>query len=279
MNNAVFEKKHVLIVSDEPRALAELKMELMDCFDVTIAASSSAVISALEMYNVALVIIHIGDNRDAAFSVFDGIAEFVKNNSVPVMFLASKDNETDETNAFAVGAVDYTVNRRSTATALISRINHRIIASEAEKRISSGCGKELPTAAFPESDADGRTILVVDDMELNREIIAGMFEGMDGFILEFAEDGEDAVAKFAQSPTKFSLVLMDIQMPVMDGIDATKAIRKLDCENARTIPIVALSAADEEEETVEYLNAGMNGFLKKPMSYDQLVNTVSKHCI
>jgi len=68
MGNIFVEKKRVLVVSEDPHALVEIKVELMDYFDVSIAAASPAVLTALEMFNMALVIIYIGENRDGAFS-------------------------------------------------------------------------------------------------------------------------------------------------------------------------------------------------------------------
>ena len=271
---SIEQKKHVLAVSDEPRVLAELKMELMELFDVSIAATSSAVFNALDMYSMAVIVIHIGENRDNAFAVFAEISEAAKSKGVPVMFLADHDDATDEMSAFDVGAVDYAIRRHGGSDSLRRRISLRIRASESESR---------EPAPMSPIDADetvliGKTILVVDDVDLNRELIDGMLGDIDGLTLDFAVDGKDAVKKFARAPERYSLILMDIQMPVMDGIYATKTIRRLNYENAREIPIVALSADDEEWDVEAYLNSGMNDHIKKPLTYDQLINTIVKHC-
>ena len=278
MGNIFVEKKRVLVVSEDPHALVEIKVELMDYFDVSIAAASPAVLTALEMFNMALVIIYIGENRDGAFSVFADISELAEKKSVPIVFLAEKGNDKDEAEAFALGAVDYTVRRRGTVNALNSRINLRIRASESEKRVSGAADGQFSSSGAPGAVIAEKTILVVDDVELNREIIAGMLIDVKGLALEFAGNGEEAVNKFAKAPDLFSLILMDVQMPVMDGFRATKTIRSLDFENAREVPIIALTANDDEGEVAKYLDSGMNGMIKKPMAYDELINLVTEYC-
>ena len=276
MSNTNTDKKRVLVISDSPRTLAELKKDLMTHFDVLIASASVSALHALEMYDVAIIVIHIGETRQTPFSVCADISESAKRENVPVMFIADKGEDTDEMEAFASGAIDYTVRRPGAAKALITRISLRISASECETYNQVGAATQLSPAVTPESALYGKTILVVEDMELNREIIAGMLHDVDGLTLDFAENGKEAVEIFAGASTQHSLILMDIQMPVMDGIEATKAIRGLDCENARDVPIVALTASDEEKETEKYLSAGMNGYLKKPMAYDQLIELVNR---
>ena len=273
MNNILTEKKHILVVSDSPRVLAEIKMVLIETFDINIAATSAAALASLEQYETAAIIINIGEARENAFTVHAGITEKTENKNIPVLFLADKGNETDEIEAFAVGAVDYTVRRPGAANALISRINLRIRASEHEKLIVNEECKP-PAPADPETILAGKTILAVDDVELNRDLIEGMFSGIKGLTVEFAVDGEDAIDKYTLQPDRYALILMDVQMPVMGGIDATKIIRGLNFANAREIPIIALTAAVEEKETASYLEAGMNDFLEKPMKHDLLLSKV-----
>ena len=272
------EKKRVLVVSDSPLTLAELKMELMDYFDVLIASASDSALHALEMYEVSIIVIHIGEHRETPFAVCADISETAKKENIPIMFIADKGKDTDETQAFESGAVDYAVRRKGAVNALITRMTLRICASENEKlSIGNDCSLASHKNAA-ESALYGKTILVAEDMELNREIIGGMLHDIEGLVLEFAEDGKDAVERFAKEPTRYSLILMDIQMPVMNGIEATKAIRSLSSENARDVPIVALTASDEEGVTEKYLSAGMNDYIKKPMAYDQLIALITAYC-
>jgi len=273
------QKKHILIVSGDPRILAEIKTELIAFFDISIAATSELALSALEKNKVAAVVICIDENREKAFTVFHGIFGSVRNKNTPIIFLAEKGNDDDETTAFALGAVDYSTRRRGTINALGNRIQLRINASEYENRVLTG---EAAPNSFddvaPELILADKTILVVEDVELNREIVAAMLSYIDGLTVDMACDGREAVAKFRENPELYALILMDVQMPVMDGLQATKAIRNLDCKRAREIPVIALTGTTEEEEIEKCLKAGMNDFLEKPMSYDKFLVLAAEHC-
>jgi len=279
MSGNPFGKKRVLIVSGEPRILAEIKMELMEHFDVSIAASGDAATSALEMNSMAAVVIYIPESCEKAFSVFADISGFVNKKKIPVIFLAEKGNDEDENAAFMVGAVDYSTRRHGTLNALISRIKLRIKASEYEKQLLSGESASSSVPADLEAVLNNKTILVVDDLELNRYIIYDMFSEIEGLTLEFAGDGREAVDKFAEEPNRYSLILMDVQMPGMDGLEATRTIRSLSCERAREIPIIAVTGGVEEREIELCLEAGMDDFIEKPMSYDKLLAVIAEHFI
>jgi len=274
------QKKHVLVVSGEPRILAEIKIELMPFFNISIAATSQLAINAMEMNEVAAVVIYIGDCRERAFSVFNSIFDSVHSKNIPIIFLAEKGNDDDETTAFAMGAVDYSTRRRGTVNALSNRIQLRINASEYERRVLAG---DISTDSFdevaPETVLFGKTILVVEDVELNREIVAAMLSGVEGLTVDLACDGKEAVEKFKENPDLYSLILMDVNMPVMDGMEATKAIRSMDCKNAREVPVIALTATTDEAEIELCLKAGMDDFLEKPMPYDRFLTIAAEHCV
>ena len=271
------DKKHILVVSNSPRVLAEIKKGLISAFEINIAATGTAALAALEKYETSAIIINIGENREDAFSVFTAISGKESHKNIPVLFLADDLSADDETEAFAAGAVDYSVRIPGALEALISRVNLRILASEAQKQLQSGENKPPAAPANPEMNLNGKTILVVDDVELNRELIEGMLCEITGLTLDFAVNGEDAIDQYTLNPERYALILMDVQMPVMDGIDATRIIRDLNFENARALPIIALTAGVEEGEIKSYLEAGMNDFLKKPMEYDKLINMVSNY--
>ncbi len=119
-------------------------------------------------------------------------------------------------------------------------------------------------------DFTGKRILVVEDNELNREIAVEVLEES-GFKTEEAQDGSIAVEKVRASvPGYYDLVLMDIQMPVMDGYEASRAIRALEDERLAAVPIVAMTANAFEEDKQAALDAGMNGHLAKPFDVDEL---------
>ena len=279
MSNDVSDKKHVLVISGDPLILAEIKMELMPHFYVSMSAASSSALNALEAYAIEAVVICIGDNSSTAFSDFHDIFEIAKGRHVPILFIAEKGNDDDETKAFAVGAVDYSARRRGTVEALVSRINLRISASEHERLLMAGESlSPTPDEISAEEALAGKTFLIVDDVGLNRELIKAMLSGIEGLTVEEAGDGKEAFEKFKKEPEKFSLILMDIQMPVMDGLEATMAIRELNNVHSKNIPIIALTAASLESEVKECLEAGMNDFIVKPMAYDDLIVMVAEHC-
>ena len=122
----------------------------------------------------------------------------------------------------------------------------------------------------------GRKILVAEDMPVNAEIMMMILE-MRGMISDHAENGKIAVEKFAASPPGFyDAVLMDIRMPVMDGLEATAAIRALDHPDAKKVPIIAMTANAFDEDVQRSLKAGMNAHLTKPADPEQLYKTLQE---
>jgi len=272
-------KKHILVVCGVPQVLAEMKKDLLDSFDVSMANSGEAARTALDVYEVSAVVIYIGESRQQAFSVFSAIYEPAKSGNIPIVFLAEKGNDNDENTAFAMGAADYSTRRQGTTKSLINRINLRINASEHEKQLMSGLETPSAAPAEPHAILIGKTILLAEDIEINRDIVAAMLGDIEGFVMDTARDGQEAVDMFKKNPCRYALILMDIQMPVMDGIEATKAIRGLGCDNARDIPIIALTADTAEKDVEHCLDAGMNDFIGKPVSLDELFAVAAEHCI
>ena len=122
----------------------------------------------------------------------------------------------------------------------------------------------------------GKRVLLVEDNELNREIAVELLE-MQGLQVESAENGKLAVELFVRSaPGYYDVVLMDIQMPVMDGYMATKKIRNLEDSDLANIPIIALSANAFEEDRKASTDAGMNGHLEKPVNVSELLKMLCK---
>ena len=135
-----------------------------------------------------------------------------------------------------------------------------------------------PSGAFPASDQtkvfEGKRILLVEDNELNTEIAIEILNEY-GFVVSTAENGQEAVEKVsAAEPGAYDLVLMDIQMPVMDGYEATRRIRALDDPQAASIPIVAMTANAFDEDKRSALKCGMNGFISKPIVLDEVIEAL-----
>ena len=133
--------------------------------------------------------------------------------------------------------------------------------------------EEVPVESTPVA---GLHVLIAEDQEMNAEVLADLLE-MEEMSSEWAENGQIAVEMFSGSEENhFDAILMDMRMPVMDGLTATREIRKLDRPDARTIPIIALTANAFEEDVQQCLQAGMNEHLSKPVDIDLLVSTLGK---
>ena len=132
----------------------------------------------------------------------------------------------------------------------------------------------LPAAG---SDFRGKRILLVEDNELNSEIAVELLNAY-GFVVDTAENGAEAVEKVKNStPGNYDLVLMDVQMPVMNGYEATKQIRALNDPALAGITILAMTANAFNEDRKKALECGMNGFLSKPIVIEELIGTLQKN--
>ena len=121
-----------------------------------------------------------------------------------------------------------------------------------------------------------RKILLVDDNDINLEIESEILRGL-GFLTDMAEDGNVAVEKVKNSqPGEYALILMDIQMPVMNGWQATRSIRMLDAPELASIPIIALSANAFESDKRASIESGMDAHLEKPINIPVLLETVAR---
>ena len=137
-------------------------------------------------------------------------------------------------------------------------------------------GSEGKTEESQKTEFAGKRILLVEDNELNLEIAAEILK-MTEVEVETAEDGSQAVAKVEKSPEGyFDMVLMDIQMPVMDGYDATRHIRQLSRSDVLTLPIVAMTANAFPEDVKKATDAGMNGHIAKPIDMSVLYQVLNR---
>ena len=125
-------------------------------------------------------------------------------------------------------------------------------------------------------DCKGKKILLVEDNSLNQEIAVTVLEEV-GFEIDVAGDGNIAVEKMeGAKPGQYDLVLMDIQMPIMNGYEATKRIRSMKSSYCRQIPIIAMTANAFEEDKALALQAGMDDYLAKPIQIDEMLRVISK---
>ena len=119
------------------------------------------------------------------------------------------------------------------------------------------------------------TVLIVDDVDINLEIASALLEPT-GITIVTINNGKEAVNLFSLEPNKYSLILMDMQMPEMDGLEATRKIRSLEIKQAANIPIIAMTANVFKEDIEKCIQAGMNGHLGKPINMNEVINVLLK---
>ena len=189
------------------------------------------------------------------------------NDDTPIIILTAYDWSDIEVEAKAAGV-----------TAFCSK---PMFMSDLRETLMRALGQKLtdaPQELLPEKNADfkDRHILLVEDNELNREIAQEILREY-GFRVDTAENGEVAVEKVSTAaPGSYDLVLMDVQMPVMDGYTATRKIRALDDPARAKLPILAMTANAFDEDRRNALESGMNGFLSKPIVIGDLVQELRK---
>ncbi len=137
--------------------------------------------------------------------------------------------------------------------------------------------KETEKSSWTEADFTGKRILLVEDNELNREIAEAILSET-GFTVEAAPDGTDAVDMVSRSEEYYyDAVLMDVQMPVMDGYEATRTIRSLPRQDVKSLPIIAMTANAMDEDKENALKSGMNAHIAKPLDIDLFLKVLGKY--
>lgn len=186
---------------------------------------------------------------------------------VPIIILSAYDWSTVEAEARSAG-VDGFISKPLFKSRLVYLFNQ---IAEKDKN------KETPVdGAFTKVELNGKRILLVEDNELNREIAEEIVGGT-GVTVESAENGKEALDKFEESDENYyDMILMDIQMPIMNGYEAVEAIRKLPRKDAAEIPIIAMTANAFTEDIQRSKNAGMNEHLTKPLDIEHLMKCLEK---
>ena len=183
----------------------------------------------------------------------------------PIIILTAYDWSDIEVEARAAGVTAFCAKPM-----FMSDIRDTLMTAIGQKQASTD-DNILPTAS---SDFRGRSILLVEDNELNSEIALAILNEY-GFQVDTAENGAEAVEKIRNSaPGDYELVLMDIQMPVMNGYEAAKQIRALDDPALAEITILAMTANAFDEDRKKALECGMDGFLSKPIVIEELIHTL-----
>ncbi len=182
---------------------------------------------------------------------------------IPILFFTAYDWREIEREALEIG-VAYFLQKPFFMSSFKNEIQ-KMMNNKGQERIPGSDEKELMA---------GRRVLVVEDIDINQMVLEKLL-GTLGAVCDIAEDGQKAVEKFTGSPAgQYDIILMDIQMPVMNGYEATRAIRASAHPEARTVPIVAMSANAFVEDVRKALDAGMNAHISKPVEFEQFKNTL-----
>ena len=188
----------------------------------------------------------------------------------------------DDTPIIILTAYDWSdIEVEAKAAGVTAFCSKPMFMSDLRETLMSALGQKPADAVqrlLPEKNADfkGKHILLVEDNELNREIAQEILREY-GFLVDSAENGAVAVEKVSTAaPGSYDLLLMDVQMPIMDGYTATRKIRALDDPARAKLPIIAMTANAFDEDRRNALESGMNGFLSKPIVIDDLVQELHK---
>ncbi|HEY4318922.1 MAG TPA: response regulator [Herbaspirillum sp.] len=196
------------------------------------------------------------------------IRRAVNDEECPIVIMATAFSMTSLACQPGAELVDAILNKPVTA----SNLYNAVIQAQRRRTASRGAQEEMANKST-ERQLEGARLLVVDDSEINREVAKRILENQ-GAIITTANDGQEAVGWLLAHPDEVDLVLMDVQMPVMDGIEATRRLRKLPQFNG--LPIVALTAGAFKSQQDTALAAGMSHFVSKPFDVPSTVALIQR---
>lgn len=271
---ADFSRLRVLAVDDDPDCLAHISL-LLDKIGVAETVTAQSCAEALEKAGQAKA---AGEEFDVCLVDWkmpdcDGAETIRRLRDLPgrkisAALVTAYDTDVAEKEARRAEAA--AVAAKPLFESTLSELLLKLARAGEEGREESGEG------ALPSGDLSGLCVLVVEDNELNREIAVELLTTF-GASVETAENGKEAVDIFcASEPGHFDLILMDVQMPLMNGYEATKAIRSADRKDAAGVPILAMTANAFMEDKAKSMASGMNGHISKPIDLNELFEKISR---
>ena len=258
----------ILVVDDDPDILTYVK-EILQRFGLSCDTAESGkgalrLIEQGKIYHICFV--------DWKMPGIDGIeltrmlktSGFNNGNTIVIM-ISSADLSAVESKARKAG-VDKFISKPLFPSAIVDILNDFL---GIERQRTEETREESVSFA-------GNRILLAEDVEINREIVLALLEPT---LLEIdcAENGVEAVRMFNEAPERYGMVFMDVQMPEMDGYEATRRIRESNAARAKTIPIVAMTANVFREDIEKCLDAGMNGHVGKPLEFDEVLTILRRY--
>ena len=263
----ILEKSKVLIVDDD-EDIREYFIDILMRFNIACDEAGSG--------DEVMRLIDVGNKYDLCFIDWkmpgmDGVAlarRIREVNSSDFIIVMISSSEWEEVKADAESAgVDKFMGKPIVPSAIIECIN-------------TCFGVDLLNDERNKTEAQDRfrgyRVLLAEDVEINQEIVIALLEPtlLD---IDCADNGAEAVRLFSESPDKYNIIFMDLQMPEMDGYDATRAIRALPHEKAKTIPIIAMTANVFKEDIDKSLAAGMNDHLGKPLDFAAVLRILRQY--
>ena len=261
---------HVLVVDDDDYILQDFK-GIMNKFGAFCDVASSGA-EALELekdndYDMFFV--------DWKMPIMDGIELTEK--------LKERTAGKKESHVVIVSAYESSMIAESASAAGAEKVMQKpLFPSTIRDIVGEYFGTEDPDAVTDGIDLtgalEGRCILLAEDVEINREIVMVLLEPT-LLQIDCAENGKEALEMYRNAPDKYEMIFMDLQMPEMDGLEATRKIRALGTEKALTIPIIAMTANVFKEDVENCLAAGMNGHVGKPLNFDDVIEKLRTYLL
>ena len=267
--------QHVLILSDNPltsKILSQFFSSLSMC---TVEAKSAAQ-ALMEIENgvrknekPSLLFIDSGILHSDEFELAKAIRDKAGPRCATVIMLAGSDPEGERALCGKLGAAGHLekpLQADVTVRTVLEAMGREYVVSASEKR-------EYPDVAGEHTAASRLRVLVVEDNPVNQKLMKIVLEKR-GFLVSLASDGIDAIRIFSEQP--FDLIFMDLVMPNMDGLQATVRIRELEKQAGSYIPVIALTAYATEGYLEKCFEAGMDGYITKPVSGQKLFSEIEK---
>jgi CheY-like chemotaxis protein len=260
----------VMVVDDDPDVLESIKQILQG-----LGISCDTALSA----ETALLLIRQNNPYDIYFIDWqmpgiDGIAL--------TSMLKNEPYKSANNVAIMISSSEWDVIKEDAKKAGVDKFLSKPLFPTAIEDIINEClGLTQPVEESPPDPAGlfkGHCILLVDDVEINREIVLAMLEPTE-LEIDCAENGAEVVRMFSEAPEKYEMIFMDIQMPEMDGYEATSRIRALNLPAAKTVPIVAMTANVFREDIEKSLKAGMNSHIGKPLDIEVVLEKLRMYLL
>lgn len=270
-DGVAWDKVHVMVVDDAPEVLSYFK-DIADIagFHCTTAETGQEALDILAAKDTNFQLLFI----DWRMPGMDGIEltrriRELHDENIIVIMISAVQWENIATEAKAAG-VNHFISKPLLPSMIIDCLNEQLASQE---KLHRKTGVLRNTDMF-----FGKRILLAEDVEINREILVAMLDGT-GVEIDCAENGRVAVEMFTRHSDIYDLILMDIQMPEMNGYETTQRIRSMDLTSgkAQQIPIIAMTANVFKEDVDRCLACGMNAHLGKPIDLDELIKTLHQY--